>query len=361
MASIVEREGIKGTTYQVRYRIDGRQKTKTFAAKREANRFAKEIEAKITLGQAKEEHHITFREYANQFFEIQLLNAKITTKKSYNYLLNTINKYIGEKKLKDITANYLDRIFLKLDKEYKYNTIRSIKKLINLVLKSAAKKEIIAFNPVDRMDYRLVNTERHKQKNVSDEHIKLLIEYFESKEQYKYKHFTQIALMTGMRTGEIIALREENVTDFIHVVENYNRWGEITTPKTKRSIRDIYIHKPLQKVLDNIQNYNKQQKELFGSSYNDNGLLVCHEDGNYMSNIAVSKAFQTASNNLNIHITPHMLRHTFATKLRMVETKDVQELLGHTSVEMTVNTYQHHDKYTEETIDILNETFKHIN
>lgn len=40
--------------------------------------------------------------------------------------------------------------------------------------------------------------------------------------------------------------------------------------------------------------------------------------------------------------------------MRGMETKDLQVLLGHSKVDMTINTYQHHDKYKDETIEQIN-------
>lgn len=360
MATIIIRDGKTSVSYQVRYRIDNKQKTKSFESKREANKFKKEIEAQKTLGLARNESQFTFREYADKFMKIHLLNSKTTTKKSYHYLLNSIYLYIGDVKLKDLTANRLDSLFLKFHEKYSFNTIRSSKKVINLVLASAFKKDIIPYNPIDKMDYKLVNNDKEKNKVIDDVAIKELLDYFEYKP--KYKHVVQLGLMTGMRTGEILALRKENVNlqkRELSVVENYSRWREVTTPKTKNSIRKIYIHDPLKELILKIYKYNEQNKELFGSDYDELGLLVCHEDGRYISNIAVSKAFYIASDKIGKKITAHMLRHTFATKLRMVETKDVQQLMGHGSLSMT-NRYQHHDNYKEETIDLLNTTFKNI-
>lgn len=57
------------------------------------------------------------------------------------------------------------------------------------------------------------------------------------------------------------------------------------------------------------------------------------------------------------HITPHMLRHTYASLLYNagVDVKSAQRFLGHASLEMTLGTYTHLTKYKEDqSIDALN-------
>lgn len=59
---------------------------------------------------------------------------------------------------------------------------------------------------------------------------------------------------------------------------------------------------------------------------------------------------------LNLKLSPHNFRHTYATLLRRIEQKDVQMLLGHSNVSQT-NKYQHHDEFRPETLAIMNEIF----
>ncbi len=71
MATIIKREGIKGVSFQVGYRLNGKQKTASFSAKAFTKKDEREaeIEAKKTLDLAKDYTNMKFKDYAELTFK----------------------------------------------------------------------------------------------------------------------------------------------------------------------------------------------------------------------------------------------------------------------------------------------------
>ncbi len=153
------------------------------------------------------------------------------------------------------------------------------------------------------------------------------------------------ALATGMRLGEITGLTWENV-DFekneVNVKEilkkdpNGNFYKDV--PKTSKSLRTIPILPQIAGRLQKLKKFQDRKRLVFtrpdGSPYSD--LQLCR----------LLKRIVTEINRDDIafpKITPHCLRHTFATRAleNGISAKVVQEFLGHSSVKMTLDLYTH--------------------
>ncbi|MCM1033398.1 MAG: site-specific integrase [Odoribacter sp.] len=153
-----------------------------------------------------------------------------------------------------------------------------------------------------------------------------------------------IALTTGMRIGEVCALRWENI-DLMHRVitvrhtvgriydSEQNKTERITsTPKTKTSNREIPISKELFDALRTIKS--KTQAEF----YVVGGMDSPKEPRTYR------EFFSRLLKRLGIpRIVFHGLRHTFATRCIecMCDYKTVSVILGHSNVATTMNLYVH--------------------
>lgn len=159
--------------------------------------------------------------------------------------------------------------------------------------------------------------------------------------------FISLLYYTGIRRGEALALRRENI-DYAHRRLKISRnltfignHGQLSTPKTKTSVRTILMPTALYDVLSDYQ-------------YDD---FLFSRNGTFMTLCAFRRMWESICKKANIDVTPHMFRHNYATMLYHsgVDIKEAQRLLGHASVEITLNIYTHlSEEFSKEVSDSLN-------
>jgi integrase len=159
-----------------------------------------------------------------------------------------------------------------------------------------------------------------------------------------------IAVFTGMRLGEIMALKWSDLsvnTSFVSVQRSKSdvKGQDITSPKTGNG-RKIQIGEALLEALKQHKVLQKTHRKIVGNAYTNNDWIIGGSFGNgYNKRHYSSRKFQKLLKQAKIirHIRFHDLRHTHATLLLLagVNPKIVQERLGHASIDMTLDTYSH--------------------
>lgn len=171
-----------------------------------------------------------------------------------------------------------------------------------------------------------------------------------------YYVFFNIAFYTGMRKGEINALkwcdREGNILHVRRSVAQKVKSKPIveTPPKNKSSYRDVQIPSVLSLILDEHYARHKAQKN-FTDEFRICGGTSCLGDTS-ISNKNIK--FATAAGLEPIRI--HDFRHSHASVLvnNGINIQEVARRLGHSKVEMTWNTYSHlYPKEEERAVEIL--------
>ncbi|MDQ0150069.1 tyrosine-type recombinase/integrase [Eubacterium multiforme] len=167
------------------------------------------------------------------------------------------------------------------------------------------------------------------------------------------------ALYSGLRQGELFALTWNDIdfeNSYINVNKSYRYiadvsrngrsggYGSVQTTKTPKSIRKVPIPKFVVNML--LEHKKKQliQKMKYKDIYKDNNLVFCNNLGAYLVDSTVARQYKNILKKNNIPEKKfHDMRHTFATRLFELgeDPKTVQELLGHSTVSMTLNTYTH--------------------
>lgn len=158
-----------------------------------------------------------------------------------------------------------------------------------------------------------------------------------------------IALETGMRLGEIMALRWSDIVldSYITVQRSKSEIKEqnITPPKTGVG-RKIQISQRLIKALSQHKNIQKEYKSNLKGYYKDDSLVIGGLVGkDYHARHYSSRLFKKLLPRAGIErrVRFHDLRHTHATLLLLsgVNPKIVQKCLGHASINVTLDIYSH--------------------
>ncbi len=159
------------------------------------------------------------------------------------------------------------------------------------------------------------------------------------------------AITTGMRRGEILALRWKDV-DATRGFLTVNRSLEQTKDgglrfkdvKKKRSRRPISIPGILIEALAPQRQEQSKHREMYGPDYADNDLICCREDGSIWPPSAFTSAYRDLLRRRKIaNVRFHDLRHSHASQLLRdgVNPKVISERLGHSKVGFTLDVYAH--------------------
>lgn len=300
-------------------------------------------------------------------------SVKQKTFDQYETILRThIIPDIGDIRLADLKTMHIQRIINKMhDSGLSHRTIEVMKIVMHAALKQAQRNKLVSENVCEN-----VVLPRKQPKHIrvlnEDEQTKLIAAL---KDNYIGRGLL-FALYTGMRRGEVLALKwsdyDKNektisITKALSRVRTYNKNGNktmltVTTPKTDTSIRTVPL---IDKAVELLAEHRRKQErymELVGDYYTDNDLIFSSSRGDYLDPGNFNRKLNKTVKKIGIaQISPHALRHSFATRGLEAEVslKAMQELLGHSSITVTGDIYTHILKEQKrKEISKLNDVFK---
>ena len=285
------------------------------------------------------------------WFEFWIVNIKDKTVR-YNTARNyrerykqNIKKHIGKMLIADVKPMHCQKILNDMEADYAGSTIYQTLIALYNMFDSAVENAIILKNPVTK-SVKLPKPVEKKTKVLTIDEQEKFMEEAEGSSNYPQYFFI---LQTGVRTGEMVGLKwedidfEKNVISIRRSMEYRYSVGEwrIGPPKTKHGYREIPITKANRDML----------LELKKSA--DAGRYVQDE---FKEVVFINrKGMPTKNSTYDVHIgkltkkaqiqnfSMHTLRHTFAT--RCIEAgmrpKTLQQILGHSSINITMNLYVH--------------------
>lgn len=304
---------------------------------------------KDTIKPINQEHN--FKEILCLWMENNRVRHKGATIKKYQYLIDRhILPELGDLKLSQITSTVINSFLTrkmengKLDKSggLSASYVRSIMLIINAALKFAVDEEMC--QPLKSPVYKPVSQNNEITVLRIDEQKRL--ETHLISEIAPTQLGILISLHTGLRIGEICALSWEDIdieNRIIHVRHTVARikstdFSEgnsskliIDAPKTKASNRDIPIPSVLLPIL-------KSNCTAASSKY------VVSDTKDFVSPRTYEYRYHRLLEKCGIEsVNYHVLRHTFATRCieAGVDVKSLSEILGHSNVSITLNTYVH--------------------
>jgi integrase len=224
---------------------------------------------------------------------------------------------------------------------------RHIHRILKAALGRAVEQQVIARNPADVLARHLPKIERREMMTLTAEQAARLLEAIKRNRVY---WSVLIAMSTGMRRGEILALRWKNIDldrGVVRVVESLEQTKvalRFKAPKTEKA-RAVTLPSF---VVEELRRLKRQQaEELMALGVRQSGeTLACgRHDGEPMSPRSLTHEFAKVSGRVKDvpRVRFHDLRHSHATQLLTagVHPKVAQERLGHSTITTTLDLYSH--------------------
>ncbi|HIZ95713.1 MAG TPA: site-specific integrase [Candidatus Ligilactobacillus excrementavium] len=339
-----------------------------FKRKRDAEKFVSQSIVEIDQHGYNKNHNATYKEVYDYFMS----SYKNTVKQStLNRVLGVFKHHIlpvlGKYPIKNISVPQCQNAV----NEWagKLSDFSKIKAYANLVFKQAQKIGIIYTNPMDNVTMPKAKKD-YKTEDLlfyDKNELKKFLECLNV--EYQNKNYQPIALFrllafTGMRKGEALALKWSDI-DLSHATLNINKSVTRTvdnkmivgSPKTAKSTRTIDLDQGTVKVLSHWKTAQKRFLMLWGCN-NIGGpdqLVFSSNSNTLMSTTKPNKYLQHVIKKYDLkHMKVHGFRHTFASLAfeAGATIKQVQEQLGHSDVQTTLNIYSHVSKYAKkDTVD----------
>lgn len=374
----------------------GHQKWEAFSTMPEAKQRKSEIEYKQQLGSFTIPTCNTLNELLKEY--VSLYGKTKWAINGYSSNTGLIRHYIapklGELRLKEITPRVLEMFYqgllktpampLMTDKKYRQTgkfvqppTIRKIHNLLHSAFNQAEKWELIEKNPAE---FATLPKYEMKERNIWDSQT--LFHAIDCCEDERLKLCLNLAFSCSLRIGELLGLTwdcvdisEESIaTGKAHIVVNKQlqrvnkRSMEATDskdvlttfpeiglqnntvlilkkPKTRASIRKIFLPKT---VAENLTKWKMEQDlliEQLGAEYHDYNLVIAGSRGQPVeSNIIRKSMRQLIEANELPQVCFHSLRHssiTYKLKLNGGDIKAVQGDSGHAQATMVTDQYSH--------------------
>ena len=264
---------------------------------------------------------------------------------------------LGSRKLQDLRATDLDDLYAELlrsggvkGRPLSMSTVHHVHTAIGKLLHDAERKGLVVRNVARLADAPSMAAARDRAPDMNVWTPDELSRFLRYVENYRAGALIHLAVMTGMRRGELVALQWDAVdlrrsTVKVRSAATYLDGVEtIDVPKTKRSRRTIDLD---QRTVSVIKRHRAtQREELFelGVKSSTDDRVFANEIGEPMRPHSVGQAFNRLVESSGIpRIRLHDLRHTHASHLLAagVNAKVVSERLGHASVSFTLDTYGH--------------------
>jgi len=280
--------------------------------------------------------------------DVHKTKIRLATYESYRNILNNhLLPALGHIRLQRLTAQHIQSLYAKKQKEgLSPTSIGVTHAVLHRALDHAKRIKLVGSNVCD--DVELPKREVHEIQPLTPEQALMLLQKVR---EHHLEMLLTLALATGMRRGELLGLRWQDIDleegslqvrrTLSYIAHHGFKEGE---PKTAKSRRKIALP---QFVMDLLKRHRMLQLEArlkAGTAWVDRDLVFPNEHGDFLLPMTLFYQFSRLLKEIGLpHMRFHDLRHSAATLLLSmgVPMKVVQELLGHSNFSTTANVYSH--------------------
>lgn len=261
--------------------------------------------------------------------------------------IKNIKPVIGKMTLSDVKPLQCQKIFYDMaDQGYRTSTIYQARIALYNMFEYAKENEVLCSNPCKKSVKSDMGKPSEKKVALTRDIQKTFLQYAEGQ---SYENQYRFILQTGLRTGELVGLKWEDV-DFKSKTIQIRRSMEyrysakewrIGEPKSKSGYRTIPLTEEAVAILKKQKEKNKRISEI--STEWEEFVFLCRK-GTPVKNSTYDTALFKICDKAKIpRFSMHILRHTFATRCieAGMKPKTLQMLLGHSNIGITMNLYVH--------------------
>jgi len=235
-----------------------------------------------------------------------------------------------------LTPQLIQRTYRDLaDRGLSPKTVGNCHAALHKALSQAARWRLVPANVADLVDPPRVP--QHQMKALSPDDARQVLA---TAADDPLEALWRLAITCGLRLGELLALRWSEVdldSGTLSVIASLERWEDgvavVAEPKTARSRRQVQLGSA---IADALQRHRSAHPGI--------GYVFTRSDGRPLSRSILDKAWTRLNGRAGVpRVRFHDLRHTAATLLlgRGVHPKIVSEMLGHSTVAITLDLYSH--------------------
>lgn len=317
--------------------------------------------------------------------------AMSTYESRKSLIANYIRPLIGDMKLEDVTPRIMDKYYrdllsvkavsskyVKARTEYLTpHTVREVHKTLRNAFNQAVKWELMTRNPVE---HATLPKEEHKTRDIWTAEV--LQKALEACDDDILRLAINLAFSCSLRMGELLGLTWDCIdisptsielgqaSIFVEKeLQRVNREAMadldgkdimfkfpptfasthtalvLKTPKTKTSVRKVFLPKTVAEMLVQRKADIEELKDLFGDEFVDFNLVFCSSNGKPIEGQVINRAFNKLIEEKGLpKVVFHSLRHssiTYKLKLNGGDMKSVQGDSGHAQVKMVADVYSH--------------------
>lgn len=358
-----------------------RQISRTCEKKKDAQKKAEEALKKIIDNGIDEKRtkNLTFEDVAREWLEVYSKSGvKKGTIRVREKELNIILKHYAKVGIDKVTPWMHQKMLNDLDskgypikgengeiiyKPYARTTIEGVNITAGMIFKYAIKNKLRKDNPCEGaiIPTKVLTVEEIEKDPIEEKYFEReeLNEFLDAVKKYGLEYDLErfyLLSFTGLRSGELCALKwsdvnfetnEIRITKTLYNPNNNMKKYELTTPKTKGSIRTIDVP---QEIMDMLKAHKAKMNKIrlanrLNEDYHDGNFVFCRYNGYpfVQKNIQIRMERLLKYTSIKKPATPHILRHTHISMLAEAEVDlpTIMKRVGHEDEETTLKIYTH--------------------
>jgi integrase len=330
---------------------DGKRRYVSGKTKEEARKALRQARGDAERGLVFDADNLKLGEYLDRWLSDSVSDTvKATTFERYEQITRLhLKPALGRVKLKALTPAHVRGLYReKLEAGLSARTVRYIHTTLHKALKQAVMDGLIPRNATESV--KPPQPSREEMCPLTPEQAKLLLKVaHETGDRLEAVYV--LAIHTGLRQGELLGLKWDDVdledgSLQVRRTLTITKNGPLfTSPKTTGSRRSVKL---TSHAIEAVRHHLERQLgeiDRVGSLWSENGLIFASEMGESLNRHNLTRrSFKPLLKRAGLpQIRFHDLRHTCATLLltRNVNPKIVSEMLGHSSIAITLDTYSH--------------------